>query len=62
MILSPMFWLGLYATVAQRLILGDPGTVTRDDLGHLGGDPHFTPPPRDYLAEVKQGFDPERRQ
>lgn len=28
--------LGLYATFWQYVILGDPGTVTRDRLGHLG--------------------------
>jgi hypothetical protein len=35
-IYHPMFWIAMYAMAAQYAILGDPGTVSRDNLGHLG--------------------------
>ena len=51
-----MLWIGAYAQVMQRLILGDPGEVTRDQLGNLGGNPHFRPPAPDPWTEAKQGL------
>jgi hypothetical protein len=55
-VLSPMFWLGVYAQAAQYLIVGDPPEVTRADLGHLGGDPHFRPPAYDQVVATLQGI------
>lgn len=53
-----MLAIGLYATAAQYLVLGDPGTVTRDQLGHLGGDPHFHPPRHDPVNDILHGIAP----
>lgn len=32
--------------------------VTRDQLGHLGGNPRFSPPPPDRLSEIQHGHIP----
>lgn len=42
--MMPLSWLilypiGLYATLAQLLIMGNPGVVTRERLGTLGRKP-----------------------
>jgi hypothetical protein len=60
-IFSPIFWLGAYAQAAQYMIVGDPPEVTRDQLGHLGGNPHFRPPPYDPVVASLQGIAPRRQ-
>ena len=36
--------IGAYAELVYTIGFGTPREVTRDMLGHLGGNPHFTPP------------------
>lgn len=38
---------------ANRISTSD---VTRDDLGKLGGNPNFTPPPYDRQSQAEQGI------
>lgn len=35
-----------------------PQPVTRDQLGYLGGKPHFNLPAPDYVSETRQGVAP----
>ena len=51
-------WIGIYAQTMQRLIMGDPGTVTRNDLGHLDGNPRFRPPSYDRANDISHGIAP----
>lgn len=32
--------------------------ITRDQLGKLGGNPHFIPPPRDVANDLQHGIPP----
>lgn len=41
----PMIYIGLYAATMQQIFMGNSHEVTRDQLGHLGGNPRFVPPP-----------------
>lgn len=50
-----MWWLfvmGCYVQATQ-------GNVTREQLGHLGGNPHFTPPPYDPINAIEHGIAPD---
>jgi hypothetical protein len=39
-----------------------PTEVTRDDLDHLGGNPHFIPPSADRSQQIQQGQIPTAKQ
>jgi hypothetical protein len=60
-VFNPMFWIGAYAYGVQHLIVGDPPEVTRDQLGHLGGNPHFRAPAYDPVVATLQGIAPRRQ-
>jgi hypothetical protein len=49
---------GLVDLWCRMVVPGYAEPVTREQLGHRGGDPGFTPPLRDRVAEVQYGVAP----
>ena len=40
------------------LLPGYAAPVTVEQLGHLGGEPEFAPPPPDHVTQVRTGLAP----
>lgn len=61
-VFNPMFWVGVYTqAVMQFFTAGTQGDISREQLGHLGGNPRFTPPRYDTVVAMRQGIAPKRR-
>jgi hypothetical protein len=53
---------GLCDLWCRMVVPGYAEPVTREQLGQRGGDPGFTPPPSDRVAQVKYGLAPTAEQ